>query len=158
MKLRPFILLSAAVALASACARYVAATRAAPATAAAPPFDASRPLTGAEQRWVDSVLTSLPLRDRVGQMVMVWVLGDYTSNGDSSFAEVRRWIQQDHIGGVSMSLGTPIEGAAEIKAMQRLSRVPLIASAHLQPGVGRAAGGLFSPHFPGARTAAVLPR
>src|SRR3954464_11549810 len=107
MKLRPFILLSAAVALASACAHYVAANRAAPVSAAARPFDASRPLTSAEQRWVDSVLTSLSLRDRVGQMVMVWVLGDYTSNGDSSFAEVRRWIQQDNIGGVRMSPRRP---------------------------------------------------
>jgi beta-N-acetylhexosaminidase len=157
MKLRSFILVSAAVGLASACARYVAATRAAPASAAARPFDASRPLTSAEQRWVDSVLTSLSLRERVGQMVMVWVLGDYTSNADSSFAEVRRWIQQDHIGGVSMSLGTPIEVAAKINAMQRISRVPLIASADLEPGLGRLEGGLFSHYLLDAGSATVFP-
>ena len=157
MKLRPYILLSVAVGLASACARFVAATPAAPASAPARPFDASRPLTSAEQRWVDSVLTTLSLRDRVGQMVMVWVLGDYTSNGDSSFAEVRRWIQQDHIGGVSMSLGTPIEVAAKINAMQRISRVPLIASADLEPGLGRLEGGLFSHYLLDAGSATVFP-
>jgi hypothetical protein len=31
---------------------------------------------------VDSTLATLGLRERVGQMVMVWVLGDYTSYGD----------------------------------------------------------------------------
>jgi beta-N-acetylhexosaminidase len=114
-------------------------------------------LTAAQQHWVDSTLASLSLHDRVGQMVMVWVLGDYTSNGDSSFAEVRRWIEQDHIGGVSMSLGTPIEVAAKINAMQRLSPVPLIASADLEPGLGRLEGGLFSHYLLDAGSATVFP-
>jgi hypothetical protein len=47
-------------------------------------------------------------------MVMVWVLGDYTNVRDSSYAEVIRWVEQDRIGGVSMSLGTPIEVAAKV--------------------------------------------
>src|SRR5678809_564792 len=94
MKLRSSLLLTAAVGLASACARYVSTNRPGPASAAVRPFYAFRPLTSAERRWIDSTLATLSLRDRVGQMVMVWVLGGYTSNGDSSFAEVRRWIQQ----------------------------------------------------------------
>ena len=123
----------------------------------APAFDASRPLTSAQQHWVDSTLTSLSLRDRVGQMVMVWVLGDYTSNGDSSFAEVRRWIEQDHVGGVSMSLGTPIEVAAKINSMQRLSRVPLLTSADLEPGLGRLEGGVFTHYLMDAGSATIFP-
>jgi beta-N-acetylhexosaminidase len=121
------------------------------------PFDASAPLTSPQRHWVDSTLASLSLHDRVGQMVMVWVLGDYTSNGDSSFAEVQRWIEQDHIGGVSMSLGTPIEVAAKINAMQRLSRVPLITSADLEPGLGRLEGGVFSHYLMDAGSAAIFP-
>ena len=62
-------------------------------------------------------------------MVMEWVLGDYTNTRDSSYAEVIRWIERDHIGGVSMSLGTPIEVAAKINDMQRRSKVPLLTSA-----------------------------
>ena len=90
-------------------------------------------------------------------MVMVWVLGDYTSNGDSSFAEVRRWIQQDHIGGVSMSLGTPIEVAAKINAMQRISSVPLLVSSDLEPGLGRLEGGVFSHYLMDAGSATIFP-
>jgi beta-N-acetylhexosaminidase len=131
-----------------------------PPPAAAPtvaPFVPGAPLSAAQRRWVDSTLESLSLRERVGQMVMVWVLGDYTSTGDSTFAEVRRWIEQDHIGGVSMSLGTPIEVAAKINAMQRISRVPLIASADLEPGLGRLEGGVFSHYLLDAGSATVFP-
>ena len=134
-------------------------TRSASSAMAAPPapFDAKAPLTAAQRRWVDSTLASLSLRERVGQMVMVWVLGDYTSNGDSSFAEVRRWIEQDHIGGVSMSLGTPIEVAAKINAMQRISRVPLLVSADLEPGLGRLEGGVFTHYLLDAGSATIFP-
>src|SRR6476620_2264214 len=103
-------------------------------------FNPRVPLTPAQAKWVDCMLATLSLRERVGQMVMVWVLGDYTSNGDSSFAEVRRWIERDGIGGVSMSLGTPIEVAAKINAMHRAARVPLLVSADLEPGLGRLEG------------------
>src|SRR5689334_12650846 len=63
-----------------------------------PAYDPRVRLTAAQSRWIDSTLASLPLRERIGQMVMVWVLGDYTSYDDSTFAEVRRWIERDHIG------------------------------------------------------------
>ena len=133
-----------------------------PAAAVAPPtasgpFVANAPLSASQQRWVDSTLSTLSLRERVGQMIMVWILGDYTSNGDSTFAEARRWIEQDRIGGVSMSLGTPIEVAAKINAMQRLSRVPLIASADLEPGLGRLEGGVFTHYLLDAGSATIFP-
>jgi len=114
-------------------------------------------LTPAQTKWIDSTLAALSLRERIGQMVMVWVLGDYTSYGDSSFAEVRRWIEHDRIGGVSMSLGTPIEVAAKINNMQRLSRVPLLTSADLEPGLGRLEGGTFTHYLLDAGSATVFP-
>jgi len=122
-----------------------------------PPYDPRAKLTAAQAKWIDSTLASLPLRERIGQMVMVWVLGDYTSYDDSTFAEVRRWIERDHIGGVSMSLGTPIEVAAKINNMQRLSRVPLMTSADLEPGLGRLEGGVFSHYLLDAGGATVFP-
>jgi len=171
-------LLSAAVAVAS-CARNPAPSpsptttstvvasippRPAPTPLPAPPtatrpgaFDPRTPLTPAQTKWIDSTLASLPLRERIGQMVMVWVLGDYTSYGDSTFAEVRRWIERDHIGGVSMSLGTPIEVAAKVNNMQRLSRVPLMTSADLEPGLGRLEGGVFTHYLLEAGSATVFP-
>ena len=89
-----------------------------PSTLTPGPVSISTPLTAQQRQWVDRTLAPLSLRERVGQMVMVWVLGDYTNVGDSSYAEVIRWIERDHIGGVSMSLGTPIEVAAKVNDMR----------------------------------------
>src|SRR5687768_16328568 len=130
----------------------------APPTYIAPaPFDPRAPLTPAQAKWIDSTLASLPLRERIGQMVHVWVLGDYTSYTDSTFAEVRRWIERDHIGGVTMSLGTPIEVAAKVNNMQRLSRVPLSIASDLEPGLGRLEGGVFTHYLLDAGGATVFP-
>jgi beta-N-acetylhexosaminidase len=115
------------------------------------------PLTRQQQRWIDSTFATLSLRQQVGQMVMMWVLGDYTNTDDPSFAEVRRWITDDGIGGVSMSLGSPIEVAAKVNAMQRLARVPLLVSADLEPSLGRLEGGVFSHYLMDAGGATVFP-
>ena len=141
--------------LAGACATAPRATTPAPVSTAG--LSPLTPLTPRQQRWVDSTLATLSLRDRVGQMVMIWMLGDYTNTRDSSYAEVIRWVEQDHVGGVSMSLGTPIEVAAKLNDLQRRARVPLLVSADLEPGLGRLEGGLFTHYLLDAGSATVFP-
>ncbi len=115
------------------------------------------PLTAAQRRWVDSVLATLSLRQRVGQMTWIWVLGDYTNSRERTFDEVRRWIVEDQVGGATMSLGSPIEVAEKINAMQRLARIPLIISSDVEPGLGRLEGGVFSHYLMRGGGATVLP-
>ena len=126
-------------------------------TTVAGTVDPRTQLTAAQQDWIDSTLASLTLRERVGQMVNVWVLGDYTNMRDSSFAEVLRWIVRDKVGGVSMSLGSPIEVAAKINAMQRAATVPLLVGADLEPNLGRLEGGVFNHYLMDAGSATVFP-
>ena len=141
-----------------ACARPVTEARRPPASPApAPALAPGSPLTAAQRDWVDRTLAALTLREQVGQMVMVWVLGDYTSTGDASYAEVVRWIEQDGIGGASMSLGSPIEVAAKINDMQRRAKVPLLLSADLEPALGRLEGGVFTHYLMDAGSATVFP-
>lgn len=90
-------------------------------------------------------------------MVMVWMLGDYTNTRDSSYAEVIRWVTRDHVGGIAMSLGTPIEVAAKLNDLQRRARVPLIVGADLEPGLGRLEGGVFASYMMDAGSATVFP-
>ena len=152
--------IAALVGLSLACsAPHVAATSATPTPGRSPlgPLAPNAPLTDAQRAWVDRTLASLSLRERVGQMVMVWMLGDYTNVRDSSYAEVIRWVEQDHIGGVSMSLGTPVEVASKLNDLQRRSRVPLLVSADLEPGLGRLEGGLFAHYMLDAGSATVFP-
>src|SRR5262249_25466227 len=110
-------------------------------------FDPHAPLTAAQTHWIDSTLATLSLRQRVGQLVVVWLLGDYTSTTDSTFVEVADWVEQQGIGGISMSLGTPIEVAAKLNDLQRRARVPLLVSSDLEPALGRLEGGLFAHYM-----------
>jgi beta-N-acetylhexosaminidase len=151
-------LLGIAILAAVACTPAGAVQHApAPGPALAGNLSPTTPLTASQRQWIDRTLASLSLRERVGQMVMVWVLGDYTNTEDPSFAEVRRWIERDGIGGVSMSLGTPIEVAAKINTMQRLAKIPLLVSADLEPSLGRLEGGVFSHYLMDAGSATVFP-
>ena len=115
------------------------------------------PLTARQQRWVDSTLASLSLRERVGQMVQIWTLGDYTSTTDPSYVEVRQWVERDGVGGVTMSLGTPIEVAAKINALQRVAKVPLHFASDLEPSLSRLEGAVFSHYLLETGGATVFP-
>jgi beta-N-acetylhexosaminidase len=120
-------------------------------------LDPRVPLTATQQRWVDSTLATLSLRQRVGQMVMIWMLGDYTNTRDTTYAQIIRWVEQDGIGGVSMSLGTPVEVASKLNDLQRRARVPLLVSADLEPDLGRLEGGVFAHYMLDAGGATVFP-
>lgn len=115
------------------------------------------PLPRAAVRWLDSTVAAMPLRDKVGQMVMIWVLGDYTSTTDSAFAWASARLAQDHVGGVVMSLGSPIEVAAKVSALQRRSTLPLLVASDVEPGLGRLEGGTFTPGLYRGGDATVLP-
>jgi beta-N-acetylhexosaminidase len=96
--------------------------------------------------WIARVIGTLSVRDRVAQTVMMWTLGDYTSVDDSSFAEVLRWVEHDHIGGITMSLGTPIEVASKLNYLQERAPIPLLVSSDLEPGLMRLESAVF-PHY-----------
>jgi beta-N-acetylhexosaminidase len=97
--------------------------------------------------WVDSVLRSLGPRDRAAQMVWPQLLGDYAPDGTPGWDRVSRLIATEHVGGFVMSVGSPLETAAKLNAMQRLSTVPLIIGADYEAGAGfRSRGGYFLPN------------
>ncbi len=103
-------------------------------------------LDGVEGRWADSVLASLSLRQKVGQMVMPWVLGDFAPEGSPGFERIVRMIRDQDIGGVIVSVGTPLDVAAKLNAFQRASPLPLLVGADLETGAGfRMRGAVYLP-------------
>src|SRR5688500_6941451 len=113
MSLRPWLFAAFG---ALACARSVS-VETAPATTTTSTVVATTPVPSSlsdTSAWVEQTLASLTLRQRIAQMTMFWMLGDYTSVDDSTFREVVRWVQDEGVGGLTMSLGTPIEVAAKI--------------------------------------------
>ncbi len=115
------------------------------------------PFPASAERWIDRTIAEMSLRDRVAQMVMVWVLGDYTSTSDSAFIRAAEHVRRDRVGGVVMSLGSPIEVAEKLNALQRLAPLPLLVASDVEPGLGRLEGGIFAPGLLAAGNATVLP-
>ncbi|MFL5550301.1 MAG: hypothetical protein ACJ77Q_07430, partial [Gemmatimonadaceae bacterium] len=74
---------------------------------------ATAPLAAANRRWVESTLASLSLREKVAQLIMPWVGGDYAAVGSPEFEQVRRWVQDDRVGGLVLSIGLPLSYAAK---------------------------------------------
>ncbi len=100
-----------------------------------------------DSAWVRTTLASLSLRQKVGQMVWPSVFADYVATSDSAWTRINRWIVTDQVGGFTMSIGSPMEMAAKLNAMQQLARVPMLVGADLEAGAGfRASGGFFLPN------------
>ena len=97
--------------------------------------------------WADSVLAHLTLREKAAQMVWPTVLGDYVATDSPQWQTLRAQIADERVGGFTMSVGSPLEIAAKLNAMQRMSAVPLLIGADLEFGAGyRARGGYFLPN------------
>jgi beta-N-acetylhexosaminidase len=92
-------------------------------------------------------LADLTLREKAAQMVWPTILGDFVSQGDPRAATVERWVRDEGVGGLTISVGSPTEIAARLNALQRIARVPLLVGADLEFGAGyRARGGYFLPN------------
>ncbi|MBL0172698.1 MAG: glycoside hydrolase family 3 C-terminal domain-containing protein [Gemmatimonadaceae bacterium] len=115
------------------------------------------PLPEAHRRWIDRTLTSLTLRERVAQMVMIWVLGDYTNAREPGYLKLVDQVKREGVGGLVMSLGSPIEVAEKVNSLQRVARIPLLVASDVEPGLGRLEGGVFVTSAYSAGSATVLP-
>jgi beta-N-acetylhexosaminidase len=96
--------------------------------------------------WAERTLDDLTLREKVGQMIMPWVIGDFAPVGSSSHNRMVGYVEEEAIGGVIMSVGSPTEVAAKINGLQRRAKVPLLVAADLETGAGfRMRGAVFMP-------------
>ncbi len=85
---------------------------------------------------VDSLLAGLTLHQQVGQLVIPWLSGSYTALDDSLFQVAARWVDSLEIGGLIISVGSPLDIATKLNALQLRSRLPLLISADLEWGAG----------------------
>ena len=91
-------------------------------------------------------MATLSLRDKVAQVVMPWVAGNYAAFDDSAFQRAQGWVDSLHVGGVIVSIGSPLDVAAKLNRLQRRSSLPLLVASDLEGGTGfRLTGGTGSP-------------
>jgi beta-N-acetylhexosaminidase len=93
------------------------------------------------------VLATLSVRDKAAQLVWPQLFGDFTAVSNPAWTRINDLIVSQHVGGFIMSIGSPIETAEKLNAMQRLSALPLLIGADYEYGAGmRQRGGYFLPN------------
>jgi len=102
--------------------------------AAAAPDTLPRILDPASRRWVDSTLASLSLKEAAGQLIFQWIPGGYASTSSAEFLELERWVTESGIGGVAISIGTPLAYALKLNALQARARIPLLVTSDFENG------------------------
>ncbi|MEO2159203.1 MAG: glycoside hydrolase family 3 N-terminal domain-containing protein, partial [bacterium] len=96
--------------------------------------------------WAQTVLSEMTLGEKVAQMMMPWILGDFSPEGSDDHDRVMSMIDSFGIGGVIVSVGSPSEVAVKLNGLQNHSEYPLLVAADLETGAGfRFGGGVDGP-------------
>ena len=98
---------------------------------------------------LDALLQSLSLRDRIAQLVIPWIPGSYAAFDDEAFARMQAWVDSLHVGGLLVSVGSPLDVAAKLNRLQERSALPLLVGSDLEAGTAiRLNGGTpFPPNM-----------
>ncbi|HEX4813522.1 MAG TPA: glycoside hydrolase family 3 N-terminal domain-containing protein, partial [Nonomuraea sp.] len=120
-------LLTLVMVLLCACGRGPAV---APATPQPEPFRPEVPAVPS----VDELVASLSVRDQVAQLVVPWIPGTYAAYDADAFAQMEKWVDSLHVGGLIVSVGSPLDIAAKLNRLQERSAVPLLIASDLEGG------------------------
>jgi beta-N-acetylhexosaminidase len=93
-----------------------------------------RSISGPAAARVQRLLDSLPLRDKIAQLVMPWIAGGYEPIDGAEMRQALAWVDSFKVGGIIMSIGSPTEIAAKLNALQRAAPLPLLVASDLEGG------------------------
>ena len=87
-------------------------------------------------RWADAELKKMSLEEKAGQLISVGVNARFLNQESDEFRELRRQVEQNHVGGIILFRGPVYESVHLVNRMQAFARVPLLVSADLEAGSG----------------------
>jgi beta-N-acetylhexosaminidase len=82
----------------------------------------------------DELLQTLSPRDKIAQLVMAWIPGTYAAWDDEAFRRIEAWVDVLHVGGIIVSVGSPLDVAAKLNRLQERSGLPLLIGSDLEGG------------------------
>jgi len=113
----------------------------APAVFPPAPIRPDEPLSDEALAWVEETLAGLDAHGRVAQLVMVWMSGGYASATDEELARIGALVETG-IGGLVISVGTPLDYVSRLDRLQARAAVPLLVAADFESGPGYRLGGI----------------
>ena len=97
---------------------------------------------------IDPFLAKLTTRQKIAQLVVPWLGGNYMALDDSAFQIATRWVDSLEVGGIVISVGSPYDIATKLNTLQRRSKLPLLISADLEWGAAmRVVGATAFPYI-----------
>jgi beta-N-acetylhexosaminidase len=85
-----------------------------------------------QQKWVDSLYSSMSIEERIGQLFMVQV---FSNKGKTHEFGIAKLIKNQHIGGLIYSKGGPIRQARLNNELQAVSKIPLLVGMDAEWGL-----------------------
>ena len=86
--------------------------------------------------WVDGLIAQLSLHEKVGQMLMGRIEGDFDNIDAAQMRAAIEQITAQGIGGFAVGIGTPVDFALKLNELQKRSKLPLWFAADLEWGSG----------------------
>jgi beta-N-acetylhexosaminidase len=83
---------------------------------------------------VDQLVAGLSVRDRIAQLVVPWIPGTYAAYDGEAFARMQMWVDSLHVGGLIVSVGSPLDIAAKLNRLQERAALPLLVASDLEGG------------------------
>ena len=87
--------------------------------------------------WAERTLGGMTLRQKVGQLMMPRIGGEYLPIGTGSYDRTVRWVKELGVGGVIVTVGPPLEMAVKLNMLQGMAAVPLLVTADMEHGPGQ---------------------
>src|ERR1051326_3285382 len=86
--------------------------------------------------WADAELKKMTLDEKIGQLISIGINAKYLNEESGEFKEIRRQVEQNHVGGIILFRGPVYESVHLVNRMQQFAREPLLISADLESGSG----------------------
>jgi beta-glucosidase-like glycosyl hydrolase len=87
-------------------------------------------------KWADRELKRMTIQQKIGQLISVAVNATFLNQDSDAFRELKRQVEQNHVGGIILFRGPVYESVVLMNRMQQLAKYPLLISADLEAGAG----------------------
>src|SRR5688500_5740866 len=92
--------------------------------------------SAAALKWADKELKRMTVEQKIGQLISVAVNATFLNQDSDAFRELKRQVEQNHVGGIILFRGPVYEPVVLMNRMQQLAKYPLLISADLEAGSG----------------------
>jgi len=91
------------------------------------------PFVQSNQKWVDSVMSSMSVKEKIGQLFMV---AAYSNRDREHIDHIKKLIREYNIGGLIFFQGGPVRQAMLTNEYQAVAKVPLLIAMDAEWGLG----------------------